>query len=272
MKSHCPAPELLVELALAGDPPSAGGLEPHLRVCESCRKDLRRLRETATAVRLMPVALSTPVTACLDDDDIAGLIDGAAGQDSGDKVVHLASCARCRSRLAVVDRVLQSDAVDGEVRKLAASAVAAGHKRRRFALPAFAAAAAAIVAVAVLPRAKTTTTTSPSATEDPLHRESAITITIAPRILGPAGPASAQDSLLWTSVPHADRYQVKVFDGEGTLVVDQHTSDTTFAIPSQLARAAATTYFWKVEARTGWDRWVVSEWKEFTMGPPREKR
>jgi len=98
------------------------------------------------------------------------------------------------------------------------------------------------------------------------HRESAITTTLAPRIAGPIGPATLADSLRWTSVPHADRYQVSVFDREGTLAWESQTRDTSLPLPARLRRAASM-YLWKVEARTGWDRWVVSEWEQFTIGP-----
>ena len=98
------------------------------------------------------------------------------------------------------------------------------------------------------------------------HRESAITTTLAPQIAGPIGPATLADSLRWTSVPHADRYQVSVFDREGTLVWESQTRDTSLRLPARLRRAAASLYLWKVEARTGWDRWVASEWEQFTIG------
>lgn len=74
------------------------------------------------------------------------------------------------------------------------------------------------------------------------------------------------DSLRWTSVPYADRYQVLVFDREGSLVWEPQTTDTTAALPARLA-AAPGTHLWKVEARTGWDRWVASEWARFTVRP-----
>jgi hypothetical protein len=73
-------------------------------------------------------------------------------------------------------------------------------------------------------------------------------------------------------VPHADRYQVKVFDRDGTLVLDQATADTTLAMPAQLIRTSATLYECKVEARISWDRWVASEWGEFTIDPKRRTR
>jgi hypothetical protein len=106
----------------------------------------------------------------------------------------------------------------------------------------------------------------------PPHRESAITTTIAPRILGPVGPAAAADSLVWTRVPNADRYRIRVFERDGTLAWDDHTRDTSVAIPRHLGGATANAYLWKVEARTGWDRWVGSQWQELEIRPETSPR
>jgi hypothetical protein len=218
----------------------------------------------------MPVSAPASTTECLDDDDLAGLADGAATDSRA--VTHVSVCGRCRSRLAAVRRLLNDDSVAAELRKLDARVPEAKRRRRVSALPSVATLAAGILAVVILRPANTVTKPSPSDTSDPLHRESAITITTAPRIVGPSGVVSTRDSFIWTSVPHADRYRIKVFDLEGTLVVNELTTDTAFAVPSRLARAVATPYLWKVEARTGWDRWVASDWQEFTMGRRGETR
>ena len=268
MKSSCQAPDVLAELALAGSVLPDDAVERHVRECERCRTELNRLREAASALRRMPVSAPASTVDCLDDDDVAVLADGAATDSRA--LTHASTCGRCRSRLAAVHRLRNDDAVAAELRKLDAPVPETKRRRRAFALPSVATLAAGILAVAILRPANTVTKTSSSVTRDSLHRESAITITTAPRIVGPS--ASMRDSLIWTSVPHADRYQIKVFDLEGTLVVNELTTDTAFAVPSRLARAVATRYLWKVEARTGWDRWVASDWQEFTIGRRGETR
>jgi hypothetical protein len=126
---------------------------------------------------------------------------------------------------------------------------------------------AALAVTALLIRLAVDTGPIAVTSETSRHRETAITTTVAPRIAGPIGRATTADSLRWTSVPHADRYQVLVFDREGTLIWQPHTGDTILPVPARLRRVGATTYIWKVEARTGWDRWVASEWEQFTIGP-----
>ena len=270
MKTICPPPDVLAESALVGSVARDDPVEGHVRNCESCRTELNRLCETMAALRTMPLSGPASTAECLDDDELAGLADGAATDSRA--LTHASMCGRCRSRLATVHRLLNDDAVAAECRRLDDRVPESKWRRGMFALPAVATLAAGILAVAVLRPANPVTKTSPSAASDSLHRESAITTTTSPRIVGPSGVVSTRDSLIWTSVPHADRYQVKVFDLEGTLVLNERTTDTAFAIPSRLARTLATPYLWKVEARTGWDRWVASEWGEFTVGRSRETR
>ena len=47
-------------------------------------------------------------------------------------------------------------------------------------------------------------------------------------------------------------------------------SDTAIAPPVSIAGQRGTAYLWKVEARTGWDRWVASELVEFSASAYRE--
>jgi hypothetical protein len=269
VKTHC-SPEFLLDVALAGAPAVAGITARHLDGCESCMKRLIRLREEVAAVRRTAVASVISGSDCLDDNDIAMLVDGAVGKRTEAQHAHVAACVRCRVRLGAVARTLHSDAVALQVLRLEGQAAGTASRVRWRGVPTrqvMAALAAALLAVASLPLMKTALTRSTPETRDPVHRESAITLTAAPKIVAPIGLANETQPLVWTSVPHADRYQLKVFDGDGTLVVDEQTSDTTVAMPRRLARAAPTTYYWKVEARTGWDRWVASEWRELTVGP-----
>ena len=93
-----------------------------------------------------------------------------------------------------------------------------------------------------------------------------MTTTVAPSLIAPLG-AMAADTFRWTSVPRADRYRLTVFDREGRTVWEVEGTDTAVARPDPLPRQRGTAYLWKVEARTGWDRWVASELVEFSAAP-----
>lgn len=93
------------------------------------------------------------------------------------------------------------------------------------------------------------------------HRAGTLTTTPPPSLAVPIA-----DSVRWTSVPLADRYRVIVYDAAGTVLLDASTRDTAVGLPAGLGRAGPATYWSRVEARTGWDRWVQSEWASFTVG------
>jgi hypothetical protein len=97
------------------------------------------------------------------------------------------------------------------------------------------------------------------------HREPSLATTAAPYLIAPTGEAAAADTFRWSAVPHADRYRVTVFDRDGAVMWEAEASDTAVAPPRSLALAAGATFLWKVEARTGWDRWVASELVEFSV-------
>ena len=268
-RTDCPAREELIDLALRGAVLSTPGpTAAHVADCGVCRREVSRFREAARALRSSATVPSTPSSSCLDDDEIAALSEGVRRDAHAASIAHLARCPACSRRLATVTRLLGDEAVVAELRRLDGR----GNRPTRLllALPSAAAAVviAGAVAAGVLLRPEGTPT--PAARDDDAsspHRESAITTTVAPRILGPFGPATTADSLCWTRVPYADRYRVLVFDREGTLVWRPQTSDTALAVPAELSRDVTTTYLWKVEARTGWDRWVASEWEQLTVGP-----
>jgi len=96
-----------------------------------------------------------------------------------------------------------------------------------------------------------------------------MTTTVAPNLIAPIGAVAAADTFRWTSVPRADRYRLTVFDREGTAVWEAEGSDTAMGPPKSITGERGTAYLWKVEARTGWDRWVASELVEFSVAPTR---
>ena len=215
--------------------------------------------------RALYLAVSPPQSgACLDDGAIAALLEGTAGGERERSVSHLATCPSCRHRLATVSRLLRDDTIATERRHLDAARHRPGWRTAAVAIGAAASLAGAFVAGGLIRQG--TGPSSDGGGAESTHRDGVITSTVAPRILPPSSTTATPDSLRWTSVPYADRYQVLVFDREGTLVWEPQTTDTAVAVPARLARVSST-YIWKVEARTGWDRWVASEWARFTVQP-----
>jgi hypothetical protein len=183
-------------------------------------------------------------------EDVAAYIDrGDAAEQRARVEAHLATCAECRSEVVTVARLARSF-----------------RDRRRWTVAAPLAAAAAVLLLVFAPWQR-----APDRSE-PVLREPAVTTTVAPRPLAPLGAVAVLPRLLWTSVPHADRYRVTVFDGNGSVVWETLTTDTLVAVPDAVALGVGVPYFWKVAARTSWDRWVVSDLTTFTLGAPRPPR
>jgi hypothetical protein len=98
-----------------------------------------------------------------------------------------------------------------------------------------------------------------------MHRDAVLTGTLAPRTIMPSGQTGHFDSLVWTSVPLADLYEVTLFGAEGSVIWVEETTDSVALAPDSLVLRAGETYFWKVRARTGWDRWADSDLTAFAI-------
>jgi hypothetical protein len=270
---RCPASVDLVRNAFA-DPVSSveHRVAAHVRRCPSCLGRIRTLRETVSALRSDPWGELAASPSCLTEGEIAAVSEGVAVQEHERWVAHLAECAACRGRFAELTRILRDPVVAAEVERLEGDlGYAAPLQRRRYLTVAAGLAAAALAGVLLRPAA-VPPPAAPDEAVSSAHRESAITTTVAPRILGPDGTASHVDSLVWTRVPNAARYRLRIFDLEGTLVWDVQTSDTALPIAAHLRGDTATTYLWKVEARTGWDRWASSDWRDLVIRPEPDAR
>lgn len=191
-----------------------------------------------------------PLTTHPDPHEIAAYVDATLADDRRDAVTaHLAACASCRAEVAEVG---------GIVRTAPRSARAA---RPVAWLPVVA--AAAIVLMVAWPLA-------PRFGGRVEHRDETVTAA-SPRPIHPFRgsrplPGSIPDAdraLLWSSVPVADGYRLRLFDAQGETVWETETPDTIATLPDSLALRAGATYFWRVEARTGFDRWAASELVEF---------
>lgn len=185
---------------------------------------------------------------CLDDDIIAGLADGSVNPALRTTVLpHLAGCLRCRTALASVTRALAEPAVARGI-----SAAERGPRRLyRVVLPL--AAAAVVLLLLWAPGV------DDAGTE---HRGPVVT---TPVPVSPVGTVAAAHVLVWTRVPGADGYRVTLFDAAGRVAYETRATDTAAALPDSLVLVAGRPYLWKVEARTGFDRWVTSELVEFAV-------
>lgn len=193
----------------------------------------------------MPAAESISVTEQhLEPREVAAYIDGAMKAEERARIQsHLATCAECRDEVSDAARII-------------ATLPRARAARWRVALPA--AGIAAMLLVFLWPRADRDNAV-------PQHRESAVTTTVAPVIVAPIGPVSVADVFTWTSVPHASTYSVRVFDSDGSVIWQRETTDTVLIPPPASTIRAGRSYYWKVEARTGFERSTSTDLVEFSI-------
>ncbi len=184
----------------------------------------------------------------LDSGEVAAYLDNAlAPADRARVEAHAAACDDCRRELIEAARVLRT-----------------APRRLRWYVPAgVAAAAAAAVFLMVW--------SGPVEAPPGLSglREPALTTRIGPAAVAPRGVTSEVARLVWTSVPHADRYRLALYDDTGRIVWETQTTDTSASLPDSIRLRPRATYLWKVEAQTGWNRWVASDLVEFSIGPLR---
>ena len=175
----------------------------------------------------------------LSPGDVAAYVDGALPPPARSRVEgHLADCHACRTEIVAVARVVRA------------------RHRRHWYVPIGLAAAAALVLL-IWPRSGEETATPPN------YREPVVTTTVAPVIIAPRGPTTAPRRLVWSSVPHADRYRMTLYDATGAVLWESQTNDTTATIPATIGLEPGS-YFLQVAAQTGWNRWVASDLIDFS--------
>jgi hypothetical protein len=185
----------------------------------------------------------------LDPRDVAAYVDRAAAPGDRARIEsHLATCAECRAEVSDAARII---------------ATLPRSRRARRSVIVSAAGIAAMLLVFLFPRADR----DKARTQ---HRESAVTATIPPVVLAPVGAVQSAAWFTWSSVPHASRYDVRVFDTEGSVVWHGETPDTVLALPPTIGLSPGHSYYWKVEAQTGFERSVSTELVEFSIRGPRE--
>jgi len=247
-----PTPESLVPYVLGAADPS---IAAHVAACATCRAEVERLREGAGLLRASAsLERRTETADCLDELVVADFVEGRLTPDARAPVVaHLLSCARCRSVVRATSRLLADAAVAAETTR----------GWRRWSLPLGIAAAAAFVLL-LWPQSADDRGSTPGL------REPTVTTTVAPVPIAPAPGASVVrvDRLVWSSVPRADRYRVRLF-GNGSVLWTVEMADTFVALPDSVVLSPGVPYFWRVEAQTEWRRWVASDLVEFQLLRPR---
>lgn len=179
----------------------------------------------------------------LSTEDVAAYVDRALSAADRSRVeAHLADCDDCRDEVVTVTRLLRTR-----------------RQPVRWYIPA-GAAAAAVALLLLWPGPAREPSVPPS------YREPAIAAAAAPVPITPRGTTAAATRLVWSSVPRAERYRLFLFDDVGRVVWETQLPDTSAMFPTAVRLRSGLRYFWKVEAQTGWNRWVASDLVEFTIG------
>ena len=194
---------------------------------------------------------------CLDAIALAELAEGRSSDARrAAHVAHLGECAHCRRELASIVELLSAPDVAGELARHDEVAVSERRRGLRRAIPLIA--AVALIAV-VLPQLRV------SRPVPLVHRESPIGAQNAPALLAPIGDVRELRDLRWTPLAAADLYRVTVYQASGRVLYEADIRNTTVALPDSVAIVPGRSNLWKVEARTGIERWTSSEMSEFRL-------
>lgn len=213
------------------------------------------LRSLRPALWLASSADSSRTDACLVDETIAALAEGALDADSrAAPLAHLVSCARCRTAVASVANALADPSVTRALHM-----VEGGRWRRvrRLAMIGVPAAAAAGL-VLLLGRAQ-------MFEREAVHRAPAVSAENAPEPTTPVGSVPEAAAFRWTAVPRADRYRVTLFDARPIVVYETEVVGLVAQLPDSVRLIPGARYLWKVAARISIDRWESSELVEFAI-------
>ena len=259
MPLTCPSESELLLCALADDSPPDSLISRHLSGCAECRSRVADLARVVHGIRASSGAAIVGDGECLDELILSRFVDGTSpGGERETALAHLAKCGQCRRQLASLVELLADPGVAAEVRQIE-QARDRSAPRRRLLAGAGLLAAAALVLVLVWPGGRDHAIDG--------HRGPTITASAAPTPISPIGDVAAATTLGWTAVPGAERYRVTLFDAAGKLLFETELNDTLVAIPDSISIDPGRLYLWKVEARTGWERWVSSELIRFRAEP-----
>ncbi len=253
MPLNCPSQEDLLDFALSDESRVVDRIARHVRECASCAAQVAELRRTISGIAVGTDARTSANGACLDEMALASFADGSASAERDAHIAHVASCGHCRSQLAALLQLLSDPAI--------AAAVEPDKSRRSTAARSILARAVSVAAAAallllVIPRGA-------EFLRD--HRGPTITAGAIPTPMSPVGDVGPTRSLQWSAVSGADRYRVTLFDATGNVLLEKQITDTVLALADSISIVPGRSYLWKVEARTGYDRWAASELTEFRV-------
>jgi hypothetical protein len=198
---------------------------------------------------LLATELPSALGECFDDATVASFVDGVLPEQTHqDAVLHLSLCSACRMRVASVARGIADPVLARAFPSAAARAAGFGRI--------FLGGASAAVLVLALSFAR--------GRDAPSHRAlpSSAGVAVA---RSPLGRVGAIDRFTWSPVVGADRYRVVIFSGDGRPVYEAEQADTVATLPDSVRLTRGAGYFWRVDARTGWDHWVASPLTPFSV-------
>jgi cytidine deaminase len=253
---RCPADSDLLILALHAGRSGIdlAPVERHVAECGRCREIVLDLRRSAESIATSRGSAVEGGPGCLDAAVVVAVVDGSLPSAERNAVVaHLAVCGHCRAELAEISSALRDPAIDAAIRPIRTTA--APMRARVAGLGLLAAAAAAIVIIAGR---------RPQQAIAPQLRDDALPA-VAPVAVAPNGRIAGLTPFRWSTVAGADLYHVTVFTSDGTIAWEGETGDTTIAAPATAGLLRDVDYFWKVDARTEFDRWTASRMMEFHL-------
>ena len=195
---------------------------------------------------------------CLDPDVVAALAEGSLEPAARFAAIqHVSSCTLCRQAVASVSKALDDGPITHEIE------LVERHRRRSMSLLRVALPLAAAAVIVLLLRAP--------AGDSPVHRGPPPAPATAPALRSPVGVVSAVGQMQWTHVDGADLYRLTLFDASSRVVFTISVADTLLILPDSVGLIPNRTYLWKVDARTGFDRWAASELAEFSIAGSRRR-
>ena len=237
-------------------------VEVHVETCARCAADVAGLRRSISNLETHGHTADPVQTGCLDEAQIAALVDGLLEPDDKTGVLsHLAVCHRCCQATASLVRALQSEPIAAALSEHVAHRRAINRRLRIGAASALAAAAGLVGLLMVWP-------SEPAVTPAPVQREPSVGVAAAAVLQEPIGESAAPEEFRWSPVSGADRYRVTVFDDQANVVWETETQETRAAPPATVGLRPGVQYLWKVAARVAWDRWVDSELVRFSIAEP----
>src|SRR5689334_3310450 len=252
----CPTHESLVPYA-AGVGVEDDALARHIRQCVTCQNEVAQLREAAG--ELLDERAEQSLRAgpdCLDELTITEFIDSRLTDLARQRTIaHLASCARCRREVAAISALSRETAADQP------KTLSVGARRMRWTLPLGALAAAAVVLLIVRPSSEDRPG-SPTLLGAPTVTANAQT----PTALAPFSTVSRVDRFVWSAVPKAARYRVRLYSVDALLWTSE-TRDTSLAASAAPQLVVGATYLWRVDAEMSPERWAESELVPFRIVP-----